>query len=102
MLTTELQRRTDADDSNAPPLYLFVHGLQRARDLHQRDGLGFSTFGTEEEAGPDLPGQFATIIRDGPELGIHTVVWCDSLTNLNRGLSIDGAYASSPCGWSFR
>ena len=27
---------------------------------------------------------FATILRDGPPVGVHTIVWCDSLNNLNR------------------
>jgi hypothetical protein len=25
-----------------------------------------------------------TILRDGPTVGIHTLIWCDSLTNLQR------------------
>ena len=30
--------------------------------------------------------QFAAILRDGPEVGVHTLVWCDTVTNLNRTL----------------
>lgn len=30
--------------------------------------------------------QFATIVRDGPDVGVHTLVWCDTVTNLNRAL----------------
>ncbi|MFZ1239109.1 MAG: hypothetical protein WAV66_07150, partial [Anaerolineae bacterium] len=30
--------------------------------------------------------QFATILREGPDVGIHTLVWCDTMTNLNRTL----------------
>src|SRR5262249_31299679 len=29
---------------------------------------------------------FATVLRDGPAVGIHTLVWCDTLGNLNRAL----------------
>jgi len=29
-------------------------------------------------------------LRDGPEIGIHTLVWCDTVTNLNRGLDRRG------------
>ena len=30
--------------------------------------------------------QFATLLREGPDVGIHTLVWCDTVTNLNRTL----------------
>ena len=29
---------------------------------------------------------FGTILKDGPEVGVHTIVWCDTYTNLNRSL----------------
>ena len=34
--------------------------------------------------------QFATILRDGPAVGIHTLVWCDSYSTLNRLLDRQG------------
>ena len=33
---------------------------------------------------------FATVLRDGPPVGVHTVVWCDSVNNLNRTLDRQG------------
>ena len=27
-----------------------------------------------------------SILRDGPDVGIHSLVWCDTVTNLNRSL----------------
>ncbi len=33
---------------------------------------------------------FGDILRDGPPLGIHTMVWCDSVNNLNRTLDRQG------------
>ena len=30
--------------------------------------------------------QFVDILRDGPAVGIHTIVWCDTLTNFQRML----------------
>src|SRR5205814_8665733 len=38
--------------------------------------------GAEREPSPAE--RFATILREGPAVGVHVVVWCDSLTNLNR------------------
>lgn len=68
------------------------YGLQRARDLRQDDsfdggfGGGFSFDDNPTPAAPNPAQQFPTILRDGPEVGIHTIVWCDTLTNLNRTL----------------
>jgi hypothetical protein len=36
----------------------------------------------EQEATPAQ--QLVTILKDGPTVGIHAVIWCDSLTNLQR------------------
>ncbi|MBC7228221.1 MAG: AAA family ATPase [Thermoflexales bacterium] len=86
-LAAEVERRLDNEQPGAPSLYLFLYGLQRARDLRQEEmGFGgFTSFG-EEPAAPNLARQFVTILREGPDLGIHTVVWCDTVTNLNRSL----------------
>jgi S-DNA-T family DNA segregation ATPase FtsK/SpoIIIE len=84
-LADEVQRRIDADEMSAPPKYLFVYGLQRSRDLRQEESFAMPSFG-EEPKPPSPAEQFATILREGPEVGIHTVVWCDTLTNLNRTL----------------
>lgn len=61
---------------------------QRARDLRQEDDFGFSAFSMpgEEETPPSPAQQFPTILREGPDLGVHTLVWCDSYTNLTRTL----------------
>ncbi len=83
-LAAEVQQRLDNERSGAPPRYLFVYGLQRARDLRQEE-IGFVGFG-ERPAASSPAQQFATILREGPDLGIHTLVWCDTMTNLNRSL----------------
>lgn len=85
-LAGEVQRRIDDEGGAQPPRFLLVHGLQRARDLRQEDSLSsFSSF--NDEPAPANPAQqFATILRDGPEVGVHTLVWCDTVTNLNRTL----------------
>ncbi|MBX2997699.1 MAG: hypothetical protein KF893_04250 [Caldilineaceae bacterium] len=85
-LATEVGRRLDDEGAPQPPLFLLLHGLQRARDLRQEDSFSsFASFG--EEPAPANPSQqFALILRDGPEVGVHTLVWCDTVTNLNRTL----------------
>ena len=96
--TPEVDRRLETDTSSPlqgegwgggqqPAIYLLIYGLQRARDLRQEDDLGYS-FGVDEEEQPPSPAkQFPTILREGPDLGIHTLVWCDSCNNVHRFFS---------------
>ena len=64
---------------------MLVYGLQRARDLRREETFGFPSC-SEEPPAPDPAQQFATILREGPDVGVHTLVWCDTLTSLNRSL----------------
>jgi hypothetical protein len=81
--SAELQRRTLTGDDSAPPLYLVVFNLARFRDLQKSDDdFGFTNFGEEEKPNPGK--QFTQLLREGPALGIHTLIWCDSYNNLVR------------------
>jgi ABC-type branched-subunit amino acid transport system ATPase component len=84
-LAAEVQRRIDANSASASTKFLFLYGLQRARDLRQEDSFALPLSG-DEPAAPNPAQQFATILREGPDVGVHTLVWCDTLTNLNRSL----------------
>ena len=79
----ELQAREQADRHDAPPLFLFVSGLQRLRDLRKEDDFSFASSG---EAPTSPAQQFAHILREGPPLGVHVVLWCDTATNVDRAL----------------
>src|SRR5262249_18218257 len=46
----------------------------------QEDDFGFS----RREEKPNPAKQFGNILREGPSVGVHTLVWCDSLNNLTR------------------
>ncbi|MBI4670484.1 MAG: cell division protein FtsK [Chloroflexi bacterium] len=81
-LAQETQRRLDGEAGGAP-IYLFVYGLQRARDLRSEDAT-YSSYDANASAAPNPAQQFNTILREGPDVGIFTIVWCDTLTNLNR------------------
>lgn len=88
-IKAEVDRRLQGDsEASNPAIYLFIYGLQRARDLRPEEGMGFSSysFGSSgDEAPPPNPAQqFPTILQEGPELGIHTLVWCDTVANLYR------------------
>lgn len=89
-LANEVQRRIDADDTGAPAKYLFVYGLHRARDI-QEDEMFLAPSRSNEPVTLNLSQQLATILREGPDVGVHTTVWCDTRDNLNRRLNRDAA-----------
>jgi hypothetical protein len=80
-LAAEVERRRQAEAGEACPWYLVIHDLQRFRDLRrQDDDFGFSR--TTAAVSPAQ--QLVTILREGPLVGVHTLVWCDSLANAQR------------------
>jgi hypothetical protein len=82
-LAAELDRRQKGQSSNRSSRFLFVFGVHRFRELRKaEDDFSFGRRGTEREPSPAE--RFAALVREGPAQGIHVVVWCDSLTNLNR------------------
>ncbi len=84
-IDAELTKRLDANTAGDRPIYLFIYGLQRVRDLRPDDDMGYAAYG-DVSVPVSLSKQFATIVRNGPECGIHTIAWCDTYTNLNRSL----------------
>jgi S-DNA-T family DNA segregation ATPase FtsK/SpoIIIE len=81
-LAAEVKRRLDEQVLDGEAVFLVVRDLARFRELRRGEGdFGFS-FGGDKQAGPAE--NFMTILRDGPPVGIHTLIWCDSLTNLQR------------------
>ncbi len=85
-IADEVQDRMEADGESKLPIYLFIYGLQRARDLRPDEDFSYSSFGSEAPTTSSPAKQFSTLLREGPELGVHTLTWCDTLTNLNRTL----------------
>jgi len=80
----EVDRRTKGEVTDRQPRFLFVHGLQRLRELRKADeDFGYGRRG-EKTVSPGE--QFLAILRDGPSVGIHTILWCDSVTNLTRAV----------------
>ncbi len=81
-IAAEVDRRLTAADQNAEPIFLFIYNLARFRELKKSDDFGLSGFGEESGASGDK--QLAAILREGPALGVHTLIWCDSYTNVSR------------------
>jgi hypothetical protein len=62
--------------------YLVIHGLQRFRDLRRPD----DDYSFGRGSGPTPAQNFAAILRDGPAVGVHMLMWCDTLVNTTRAL----------------
>src|SRR5262249_44103662 len=65
------------------PRFLVLFGLQRLRDL-RRDENDFGFGRTDQPATPQK--LFINLLREGPAVGLHTIVWCDNLANLQRSM----------------
>jgi len=81
----EFARRHEGNIDDAPPLYLVIFNLGRFRELRrEEDAFHFSS--RDEDAAPKPSAQLARILREGPSLGIHSLIWCDTCNTLNRWL----------------
>jgi DNA segregation ATPase FtsK/SpoIIIE, S-DNA-T family len=84
-----LARREQSGHDDAPAVYLFIYDVARFRDLRKgEDDFGLSRL--DDNAPPDPARQFRTILREGPALGIHVLVWADGYTSVNRSFDRQG------------
>ncbi len=82
-LADVVAKRVKGETADRSPRFLIVNGLHRFRELRKPED-DFS-FGKKEKQ--TSPGEhFLNILRDGPGVGVHSIVWCDSVTNLTRAL----------------
>jgi DNA segregation ATPase FtsK/SpoIIIE-like protein len=84
-LTDEMARRNEhANEADAPPIFLLIHGLQKFNKLRYEEDFGFST-GDEAAANPAA--LLNNLICEGTRLGFHLIATCDTYNNVNRYLS---------------
>jgi hypothetical protein len=75
--------RIESGRTDEPACVLLVHGIQRFRSL-RRDEDDFSFSSSD---GPPKPDRiFASILRDGPAVGVHVVLWSDTAASLQRSV----------------
>jgi DNA segregation ATPase FtsK/SpoIIIE, S-DNA-T family len=62
-----------------PSHYLVIFSLQMARDLHRKEGY----YGPADQS-ITLAEQLTKIVSEGPAVGVHTLLSCDTYSNLLR------------------
>jgi energy-coupling factor transporter ATP-binding protein EcfA2 len=67
-----------SEDSSSPvSIYLVLQGMHRIKSLRED---------TEDEGGNNSVELLKSILRDGPEVGLHVIAWADTWGNATRGL----------------
>ena len=88
-LAEEMKRRQESTSEDQAPIYIIIYDMQRFRDLRKADDdFGYSRYDEDKPVPPSK--LFGDVLRDGPPVGIHTIIWCDSVNNLNRTLDRQG------------
>jgi S-DNA-T family DNA segregation ATPase FtsK/SpoIIIE len=78
-LRKDVRTRVEDDDLLSPARLAFLFGVHRARELDAEFG--------SVDADPELAEALEEVLRDGPEAGVHTWIWSDSVTGATRRLS---------------
>ena len=78
-LRKEVRDRAAHDDPRVGSRVSFLFGIHRARDLDASL--------TSIDSDPDLADALEEVLRDGPEAGVHTWIWADTLAGAARRLS---------------
>jgi hypothetical protein len=77
----EVARRQQPEADDGPEIFLIIHDLGRFRDLRRKE----NDFGFGNPGEPAIPADhLASILKEGSALGVHLLVWSDTLSNLNR------------------
>jgi len=82
----QLQNRQAATAEDRRPLILILSDLAQLTELHKADDdFGFGSPDPQTPASPSQ--QLAEILKWGPSVGIHTIVWADTFNSFNRCFS---------------
>ncbi len=85
-LADEMARRSeDPTGAEGPPIFIFIHGIQRFTKLRWEEDFGFSS--PDPDAPPNPALLLNSILTEGTRLGFHVMASCDTFNNLNRFLS---------------
>lgn len=81
----QVETRLEQPEVRGESIYLMVYDLARFRDLRpDPDDFGLGSFG--EAATESAAAQFSKILREGPAVGVHTMIWADCYHTVSRNL----------------
>jgi hypothetical protein len=83
-LAAELKARSSGEipATEAPAIFLVIHGLHKFKKLRHEDDFSFST--GAGDSGPNPGAQLNEIITEGSGHGIHILTTVDTLNSVNR------------------
>ncbi|MCX7419828.1 MAG: FtsK/SpoIIIE domain-containing protein [Planctomycetia bacterium] len=86
-LAAEMSRREKSASRDHAPIFVVVFNVGRFRDLRKSDDdFGFSmSSGGEKKVSPSK--MFLDLLKNGPGLGIHWLIWSDTYNNVSRWFS---------------
>ena len=79
------ERSANEQSSEAGPIFLFIHGMQRFNKLRYEEDFGFSS--SNAEAAPNPSALLNTLLTEGTRFGFHVIASCDTYNNVNRFLN---------------
>jgi len=82
-IAQRVQQRVAEDREDAPPLLLVIDPLNRFSDLRHDDAFSFSL---DAAAGPSGPASLQAVLRDGPAVGVFTILCCTAAETVSRWL----------------
>ncbi|TWT43285.1 FtsK-like domain-containing protein [Botrimarina hoheduenensis] len=84
-LVEEMKRREAEPSVAAVPHYVVLYNAGRLRELRRSDDdYGFGGYGSSSETPPTPDKLLGDLLRNGPAVGLHTLVWCDSYKAVTR------------------
>ncbi len=85
-VSEQVQTRKDSGKKDFAPIYLIIYNIGRFRDLRkEEDDYGYGSMDADAEVSTGK--MLSTIYSEGPESGVHSMVWCDSFSNVDRWFS---------------
>lgn len=82
-LTEEVAKRSASTEQSFPTRLLVLHDLAQIRSLRMtEDEFSFSS--SKNGKPTPLDKQFRNLLREGPGVGVHVLLWCDSYNGMTR------------------
>jgi DNA segregation ATPase FtsK/SpoIIIE, S-DNA-T family len=84
-LAAEMKSRNEDSSAQSPPVFIFIHSLQKFNKLRYEEDFGFSS--GDADAAPNPATALNTLLTEGTRLGFHIIASCDTYNNVNRYFS---------------